>query len=137
MLEYIFHDLEKHLDLKASKVENGLLGPFLIQINDQTDVWIKELNPGFVLKSVISPLIIGVDKETLFIYLMKANFIGQGTGGGVIALDPDEKFLTLSLIIPYEVNYRIFRDRLEDFINYLEFWKSELNRLENQSRGAV
>lgn len=132
MLELVLHDLEKHLGLKAIKDEKGLLGPFLLQINEQFDVWVKELNTGVVLKSVISPLFIHTDKESLFIYLMKANFIGQGTGGGIIALDPDEKFLTLSLIIPYEVNYRIFRDKLEDFVNYLEFWKSELNRLETR-----
>ena len=132
MLEHIFYELEKHLDLKASKVEKGLLGPYLLQINPEIDVWIKELQTGIVLKSVVLPLSTDLDKETLFTYLMKANFIGQGTGGGVIALDPDEKFLTLSLIIPYEVNYRIFRDRLEDFINYLEFWKSELKRLETR-----
>ena len=129
MLEYIFIELEKHLGLKATKVEKGHLGSYLIKIGSDIDVWIKELNSGLTFKSVIAPLEGDGELETLFTYLMKANFIGQGTGGGIIALDPDEKFLTLSLIIPYEVNYRIFRDRLEDFLNYLEFWQSELKRL--------
>ncbi len=132
MLEIIFHDLEKHMGLKAHKDTKGLLGTYYIKIGNEFDVWIKALEPGIVLKSVISSLTTGSDHETLFIYLMKANFIGQGTGGGVISLDPEEKFLTLSLIMPYEVNYRIFRDRLEDFVNYLDFWKSELKRLETR-----
>lgn len=132
MLEIIFHELEKHLGLKAYKDEKGLLGPYCLQIGDQIDVWVKGLEVGIVLKGVIGPLVPSTDNETLFIYLMKANYIGQGTGGGVIALDPDEKFLTLSLIMPYEVNYRIFRDRLEDFVNYLDFWKSDLKRLETR-----
>jgi hypothetical protein len=130
MLEHIFHDLEKHLGLQAIKDENSPLGPYCLPINESLSVWVKELNPGAMLKTVIRPLSLDLDKETLFSYLMKANYIGQGTGGGIIALDPEEKTLTLSLIMPYEVNYRIFRDRLEEFINYLEFWKSELERLE-------
>ena len=41
-------------------------------------------------------------------------------------LDPDEKYLTLSYPIHYEVNYRIFYDKLEDFVNYLSFWRYEI-----------
>ncbi len=130
MLEHIFHDLEKHLGLKPIKDEKSPLGPYCLPINETLSVWVKELDPGALFKTVISPLSLNLDKETLFSYLMKANYIGQGTGGAIIALDPEEKILTLSLIMPYEVNYRIFRDRLEEFINYLEFWKSELERLE-------
>lgn len=130
MIEHIFHDLEKHLSLKAIKDEKSPLGPYCLPINETLSVWVKELNPGAVLKTYISPLSLDLEKETLFTYLMKANYIGQGTGGAIIALDPEEKLLTLSLILPYEVNYRIFRDKLEEFINYLEFWKFELERLE-------
>ena len=132
MLELILHELEKHLGLKAIQDEKGLLGPYLLKIGNELDIYIKELETGLVIKSVIAPLIFSGDRETFFSYLMKANYLGQGTGGAIIALDPNEKLLTLSLIIPYEVNYRIFRDRLEEFINYLEFWKSELNRLETR-----
>ncbi len=67
-------------------------------------------------------------KEDLFIYLMKANFLGQGTGGSAIGLDQDENFLTLSLVLPYDMNYIMFRDALEDFANYIDYWKAELIR---------
>ncbi len=130
MLEYLFKEIDKHLGLNVSKVEKGLLGPYLLKIGDQFDVWIKELGPGIVLKSVICPLSNEGDKESLFSYLMRANYIGQGTGGCIIAIDPDEKFLTLSLIMTYDVNYRIFRDKIENFVNYLDFWISEIKRLE-------
>lgn len=130
MIEHIFYELEKHLSLKAIKDENSPFGPYCLPINETLSVWVKELNPGAVLKTTIYPLPLKSEKETLFAYLMKANYIGQGTGGAIIALNPEEKTLTLSLIMPYEVNYRIFREKLEEFINYLEFWKSELARFD-------
>jgi hypothetical protein len=132
MLQLIFHDLEKHLGLVVSKDEKGLLGPYSLPINDEIVVYVKELSPGIVFKSVICPLFGASDREALFSYLMKANYIGQGTGGAIIAIDPEEKLLTLSLVLSYEVNYRIFKERLEEFINYLDYWKSELNRLETR-----
>ena len=63
---------------------------------------------------------------------MKANFLGQGTGGATIGLKEDESFLTLSLSLPYEMNYRAFKDAVEEFVNYLEYWKSEAARHETQ-----
>ena len=61
-------------------------------------------------------------------YLMKANLLGQGTGGATLAMDENENFLTLSLVLPYDMNYKTFKDALEDFANYLDFWKAELIR---------
>ena len=59
---------------------------------------------------------------------MKANFLGQGTGDATIGLDENENFLTLSLVLPYDMNYKMFKDALEDFVNYLDYWKEELIR---------
>ena len=70
-------------------------------------------------------------KEELFTYLMRANFLGQGTGGARIGLDADEKFLTLSLAISYEINYRSFKERLEDFINHVIYWREEIKKRES------
>lgn len=70
------------------------------------------------------------EKEEFLLTLMKANFLGQGTGGGVLGLKEDESFLTLSLSLPYEINYGAFKDAVEEFINYLEYWKTETARYE-------
>ena len=66
--------------------------------------------------------------ETLLMKMMEANFLGQGTGGGVLGMKEDETFLTLSLDLPYEVNYTSFKEAVEEFINYLEFWKTEATK---------
>ena len=57
---------------------------------------------------------------------MKANYLGQATGSSRIGLSSDEKFLTLSLGMPYEMNYRIFREIVEDFVNFVLYWREEV-----------
>lgn len=57
---------------------------------------------------------------------MHANFLGQGTGGASIGIDQDEKSLTLSLAIPYEVKYETFKEHLEDFLNYVGYWRDQI-----------
>ena len=65
-------------------------------------------------------------KEELFIYLMRANLLGQATGGCRIGLSQNEKVLTLSLGLPYELNYSVFKEKFEDFVNYLVYWREEM-----------
>ena len=60
---------------------------------------------------------------------MKANLLGQGTGGAAIGIDPSEKFFTLSEVLEFEVNYKTFHEKLEDFLNYIDYWKEEVPKL--------
>lgn len=74
------------------------------------------------------------NQEDLFIHLMKANFLGQATGGAVIGISVDEKYLTLSDVMPYELSYQEFRNRIEDFVNYLIYWQKEITHHEEKAR---
>ncbi len=73
-------------------------------------------------------------KEELYTYLMRANLLGQGTGLTRIGMDEDEKFLTLSMGLPYELNYQTFREMFEDFVNYLIYWREEVTKLMSEER---
>jgi hypothetical protein len=92
---------------------------------------LKDLDPGMALQAQICPCP-QKKKEDLFIYLMRANLLGQGAGGARIGLDPDEKFLTLSLGLPYELNYQTFKETIEDFVNYLIYWQNEIGKFESE-----
>lgn len=46
----------------------------------------------------------------------------------------DESFLTLSLSLPYEMNYMAFKDAMQEFVNYLEYWKTETARHEKEAQ---
>jgi hypothetical protein len=129
MIESHLADLEKHLRIRALRGENELKGYFTLTINEDQIV-LKDLNPGCYMRTIIAPLSQARERENFFIHLMKANFLGQGTGGSVIAIDPDEKFLILSHAYPYEINYRQFKETLELFINYLEFWRTEIKKFD-------
>jgi len=92
----------------------------------------KDLDPGCYLASNIGPLP-EKKKEDFFMLLMKANFLGQGTGGATFGLKEDESFLTLSLSLPYEMNYKAFKDSLEEFVNFVDYWKKEIVRFEAEA----
>ena len=95
------------------------------------DIALKELDPGCFYSSTIGPLPKN-KKEDFLMRVMKANFLGQGTGGATIGLKEDESFLTLSLSLPYEMNYKAFKESLEDFVNYIDYWKQEIVQHEAQ-----
>ncbi len=103
---------------------------FLVKFVGES-IALKDLNPGLSLHASICE----VPKkklEELLIYLMRANLLGQGTGLTRIGIDSDEKFLTLSLGLPYELDYQTFRETFEDFVNYLIYWREDVARFESE-----
>lgn len=132
MLESLLKDLERYLDVLLIKGVGESAGKWTVKLSDKEEVTIWEIPSGIHLHAIIGSLPSG-NREDLFIHFMQANFLGQGTGESVIGLDPEENFLTLSLSIVYEMNYRIFKDKLEEFFNYLNYWREELNRMEQEA----
>ncbi|MBS0620218.1 MAG: type III secretion system chaperone [Verrucomicrobia bacterium] len=129
MIESLLKTLAEELEMEEvpKKLEDG---SYKVPIHEEMAVSVRELDPGVAFFSPIGPCP-KERREELFILLMKANFLGQGTGGGTIALDGNENFLTLSSVLPYDMNYKTFKDALEDFTNYLDYWKEELIRHKN------
>ena len=130
MLDNLISDLEKYLQTSLIKEDNPNRKGYLLTLNDDTEIWFEEGPQGIYIttqichfneKELINP-------EDFYMYISKANYLGQGTGDSIISIHPDEKFLTLSTLIAYEVNYKMFRDLIEDFVNYLAFWQKEINK---------
>jgi len=74
----------------------------------------------------LGPIYDETDKDKLFAYLSQANFLGQGTGKSVIGLKPDEKTVTLTMNVFYDIDYFFFKERMEEMLNYIDFWKEHL-----------
>lgn len=126
MLEPLIKTLAEELELDAIPVrEEGNV--YHVHLNTDLKIRIQELDPGLSFWAQIAPCP-KEKREDLFILLMKANFLGQGTGNSTIALDENENFLTLSSVLPYDMNYKMFKDALEDFANYRDYWKEEIAR---------
>lgn len=126
MLEQLLTQLSQELEFPAVPTKDDQQ-MFHVPINPSMNISMKELDPGIFLYSPIGPCP-PQKREELFILLMKANFLGQGTGGGTIGMDPEEKFLTLSLALPYDMNYKAFKGIVEDFANFVDYWREELIR---------
>lgn len=95
-----------------------------LPINSELTIDLRDLSPGFSLHAKVIPIAIK-KREELYIYLMRANFLGQGTGGARIGMDADENFLTLSHGFAYEMDYQTFKESVEDFVNYALYWREE------------
>jgi hypothetical protein len=98
---------------------------YTLTLNPAVSLSIRHLDPGCALSARIA-LCPTKNREELFLHLMSANFLGQGTGSARIGLSLDEKFLTLSRGFPYEMNYQDFKEKVEEFVNYLLYWREEL-----------
>jgi len=124
MLEKYLRQLiaEFNLDALSPLDENQM---FSLKLND-FEIALKQLDPGIYLHSKIIPFLPEYRKEATLSLLMQANFLGQGTGGSTLGLTEDESFLTLSLGLAYEMNYKEFKDVIEDFLNFLDYWKVKL-----------
>jgi len=109
---------------------------YLIEIIDGVEIKLWDLDPGFYFHC-------NLDKppekkrEAFFIYLMRANVLGQGTGGARIGMDEKEKFLTLSYNIDYEVTYIEFKEKIEDFVNYINFWRDEITKYKEKIESSI
>ena len=130
--------IEQHLQQLFAELGLGSLPPFEKDGNIKVTIAsfpieMTKLDPGAHFSALVAPLPTN-EREEFLLKLMKANFLGQGTGGAVLGLKEDESFLTLSLSMPYEMNYRAFKDAVEEFVNFLEYWKTETARHEAEGR---
>ena len=44
----------------------------------------------------------------------------------ILGMDKDELHLTLSQIIPHDLTFLMFKESVEDFANFLNYWRQEL-----------
>ena len=126
--------LEEHLEILSERlrrpdlVEKEKDGSFKLHISDEISLTCTHLDPGFLF---YSPIMQKPKKnlEAFYMHIMQANYIGQGTGRSVIGMDPTEKELTFSYYFPQDLPFPLFKERLEGFLNYLEYWKTEIARV--------
>jgi hypothetical protein len=129
MVQDFLEKLSNELSVAAPKrkEKNG----FSFFLNENVTVHLQDLEPGVSMQATLIPCP-ERKREDLFIYLMRANLLGQGTGLARIGLDVEEKTLTLLLGLPYEINYPFFKETFEDFVNNLIFWRTEIDRFTNE-----
>lgn len=102
-------------------------GRYHLLVDEQQELLISDLTPGVAFSSSFAA--VPKDREEPFMEeMLLANLFGQGTGGAVLGLSGEGKSLTLSLEFDYPLEYKDFKDSLENILNALEFWNSEATK---------
>lgn len=122
-LEPLLKELEKEYQLKKP-FDQIARGVFVIPLDDDIQLYISQNNDGILFNATLIEAPIGKEEE-LYMTLLHANLMGQGTKGALLALTDDARKLTLSRLIEYDPSFNDFKDMLDDFIDSVDFWCEE------------
>lgn len=122
MLRRFIEEFSREMELEGSIPE--INGVYTIPLEDKLDITLTEIPQGFTLFSTLIKCPIQ-NKEAFYCKLLHANLFGQGTHGALLGLNDDGTYLTLSRKIDYNIDYKGFKDVVEDFINVVDFWREE------------
>lgn len=123
MLESLISQLGQ--DLKMDDlIQMSPEGIYTLSFDDQIEIEASQTPHFYLFKSIIGPCP-KKNKEVFFTKVMEANLFGRGTRNHVIGLTEDENLLTLSGELEYNSSYKQFKEKLEDFVTIVDFWRNE------------
>ena len=100
-----------------------LSGVYSIPVDENLTIFVSDLHDmGYRVHANIAELPDG-DKESFYIKALRGNLFGDGTGGAVLGLEADGKTFVLIDILPKDIDYKNFAYALEDFCNWVEYWR--------------
>jgi hypothetical protein len=123
MLDTLVQQLGKELEMEEF-ITSPEIGHYIASFNDNIQVEMSQSDKSYQLKALIGKLP-EKNVDSFLKKTMEANLFGRGTRGAVIGLDAEGNLLTLSLELDYNSSYKDFKDKLEDFVNVLDFWRQE------------
>lgn len=102
-------------------------GVYTLPFEDDIEVQITQTPQSYVFKGIIGPLP-KESKDVFLIKVMEANLFGIGTRNAIIGLSEDENLLTLSAELDYNSSYREFKEKIEDFVSVIDFWRNKASK---------
>jgi hypothetical protein len=128
MLEQYMKKLCEEWQIPENKLATQVPGCYAIPM----DVGLKIMatrtqSGGYMLKCSLASYP-STNGEAFATNAMLANLFGQGTQGATLGLTMDGKTVTLTRSIDYQVDYKEFREILEDFITSMDFWRAEATK---------
>jgi hypothetical protein len=125
MLEKLMSQLEQ--DLAMDNLTPSEEGRTHLSFDYEINVEAIELEKKIILKGLIGepPQ---QNQNAFLLKVMEANLFGIGTRSTVIGLNDEGKLLTLSMELDYNSSFKDFKEKLEDFISVIEFWRIEAQK---------
>lgn len=124
MLDRFIQNLIKELELEDD-LSTEVPGVYILPFEDNLNITMSEKSSGLTLSCNLGSAK-KQNEEDFYTRVMLGNLFGQGTKGSVLGLNDDASQLVLNQFIDYNIEYKDFRDILEDFINTAEYWRLEL-----------
>lgn len=123
MLEKLITQLGRDLDMTDS-ITTTEDHHYILPFDNEIEVEAIELNGSHLLKGMIGACP-QQNVEAFLLKTMEANLFGMGTRGAVIGLNEEGKVLTLSMELDYNSSFKDFKEKLEDFVSVLDYWRKE------------
>lgn len=128
MLEELINQLSKEMELD-SPLKASIPNLYTIPLEESLSVSITSPSPDLISLSCVIGDCPMEEREAFFAELLLANLLGQGTRGAILGMNSEGNLLTLTKDIDYPIDYKNFRDIVEDFFNAADVWRQEiLNR---------
>lgn len=116
--------LIKDLELGNANLQTSIPGVYHLPFGDEFTIVLSNIDNGFMLKCLMAPLP-KTDQEALIEKVMQGNLFGKETQNAILGLTPDGDNLTLTHVVDYDIDYKGFKDILENFINTVDFWREQ------------
>jgi len=123
MLERFMEGIAKELQLDRP-LEPSAPGVFVLPLDAMAVIEVSLLQRNYLLRSAVAPCP-KQQQEEFYTQMLLANLFGQGTAGATLGLSSDGETIILSHLLSGDIDYREFRDAVEDFMNSVDFWRSE------------
>lgn len=123
MLERYIQALCKELELEGS-LATQVPGVYNLPLDEDISILMTDKAPGMNIHCNLCS-VPQSQSEEFFGRLMLGNLFGQGTKGAVLALNDEGNKVILHQDIMHHIEYKEFRDILEDFINSVDYWRTE------------
>lgn len=127
MLDDCMEKLKKEMELTQS-LNTDVPGTYSLPLDEGLSIGITSMGSGcvFTCNIIACPK---QGEEEFYTLALLGDLFGQGTGGATLGLNEDGSLLTLSRGIDYNIEYKDFKDVLEEFINSVDFWRQEVLNL--------
>ena len=129
LYEYIVK-LQKDFELTEPLGQEGQESYGLLL--DETRISIRDNPPGFQISATLGTLPTEKPEEFLT-HMLRGNLFGQATHNAVLGLDETGNNIILQFNYPKKATYSEFKNAVEDFINTVIFWLSEIKNNPNLS----
>lgn len=123
MLDSLVDQLGQDLQMK-DLISSSQEGSYILPFEENIEVQVIQTTHSYLFKGIIAPCPQS-NKDAFVAKAMDANLFGRGTRNNSIGLTDDGNMLTLSAELDYNSTYKEFKEKLEDFVSILDFWRKE------------